>query len=61
MEQGIAKGNSAHPDDDRLHLGFAYLLAGQKAKAVAAFRGVQGADGSAALARLWILYATQPS
>lgn len=43
------------PDDARLHLGYAYLLAGQKAKAAQTFKAVQGTDGSADLARLWLL------
>jgi hypothetical protein len=36
-----------------LHLGIAYLRAGNKAKANEAFRGVKGTDGAADLARLW--------
>lgn len=55
MEQGIGKGGLKRPDDARLHLGYAYLLAGQKAKATQTFKAVQGADGSADLARLWLL------
>ena len=57
MEQGIRKGGLKHPDDARLHLGIAYLRAGQKEKAVQTFKGVQGTDGAADLARLWTLYA----
>jgi tetratricopeptide (TPR) repeat protein len=59
MEQGIQKGGLKRPDDARLHLGIAYLLAGRKANAVAAFKAVQGADGSADLARLWAIHAQQ--
>ena len=55
MEQGVGKGGLKRPDDARLHLGYAYLLAGQKAKATQAFKAVQGTDGSADLARLWLL------
>jgi hypothetical protein len=40
-----------------LHLGIAYLRAGQKERAVQAFKSVQGTDGTADLARLWTLYA----
>jgi len=55
MEQGMKKGGIRHPDDARLHLGYAYQLAGQAQKAVHAFKTVQGGDGAAALARLWII------
>lgn len=55
MAQGMKKGGFRHPDDARLHLGYAYQLAGQKQKAVQAFKTVQGADGAAALARLWVI------
>jgi hypothetical protein len=59
IEQGIAKGGLKHPDDAKLHLGYAYLQAGQKPKAIAAFKSVQGTDGAADLARLWLIYAGQ--
>lgn len=59
MEQGIAKGGLKRPEDARLHLGVAYLLAGQKAKAIQAFKAVQGTDGTAELARLWIIHASR--
>lgn len=48
-----AKGKS-RIDEASLHLGIAYLRAGQKAKATQAFKSVQGNDGSADLARLWM-------
>ena len=35
--------------------GYAYHLAGQNAKAVEMFKNVQGTDGAAALARLWVI------
>lgn len=57
MEQGIRKGGLKRPEDDKLHLGIAYLLAGQKAKAVQMFKTVQGMDGTADLARLWAVQA----
>ena len=57
MQQGIAKGNLKRPEDAKLHLGIGQLLAGDKAKAQATFKSVQGADGTADLARLWALYA----
>jgi len=61
MAQGMKKGGFRHPDDARLHLGYAYQLAGQKQKAVQVFKTVQGADGAAALARLWVIRLGQGS
>ena len=59
MEQGLRKGGLRHPEDSRLHLGMAYFLAGEKAKAVQTLRTVQGADGTAELAHLWAVYASR--
>jgi len=59
MEAAIAKGGLDHPDQAQLHLGVAYYIAGQKAKALQAFRAVKGDDGSADLARLWSLVASK--
>jgi outer membrane protein assembly factor BamD (BamD/ComL family) len=56
MEQGIRKGGLKHPQDAKLHVGIAYFLSGQKARAIEVFRTVQGADGTADLARLWALH-----
>jgi hypothetical protein len=61
MEQGIAKGGLRQPDDAKLHLGIAYLAAGQKPKAIQAFKEVGGADGTADLARLWLIVAQRPA
>lgn len=60
MEQGIQKGGLKNADQSKLHLGYAYLAAGDKAKATAALKTVQGTDGSATFARLWTLIAQQP-
>jgi len=54
MQQGIAKGKLKRADEANLHLGIAYLRAGQKAKAREAFKSVGGTDGTADLARLWM-------
>lgn len=56
MQQGIAKGGLKRPEDAKLHLGVAQVLAGD-AKAQATLKGVGGTDGTADLARLWSLYA----
>ena len=58
MEQGLRKGGLGdRPQDARLHLGIAYLMAGQVAKASAAFSQVSGRHGAADLARIWNIYA----
>jgi hypothetical protein len=57
MEQGIKKGGLRRPEIAKLHLGIAYLQAGQKAKALQVLKTVGGNDGSADLARLWTLQA----
>jgi hypothetical protein len=56
MQQGIAKGGLKRPEDAKLHLGVAQVMAGD-AKAQATLRSVGGSDGTADLARLWSLYA----
>jgi len=57
IQQGIAKGGLKRTEDAKLHLGIAQLVAGDKAKAQATLKSVQGTDGTADLARLWALYA----
>jgi len=56
MEQGLRKGGLKRPDDARLHLGYAYHVAGQRQKAIQTFKSLQGTDGAAALARLWVIH-----
>ncbi len=57
IEQGIKKGGLKRPEDARLRLGEAQLFAGQKAKGVQTLRSVKGEDGTADIARLWVLNA----
>ena len=59
MEQGIAKGEIKYDDDATLHLGMAYLQAGKKASAVKILKSVQGKDGTADLARYWLIVGNQ--
>jgi hypothetical protein len=59
MDAAIAKGGIDHPDQAQLHLGEAYYMAGDKTRAVQTFRAVKGTDGSADLARLWVLVASK--
>lgn len=59
MEKGIHIGGLRRPEDAKLHLGIALLQGGHKAKAIQIFKGVQGADGTADLARLWVIHANR--
>jgi tetratricopeptide (TPR) repeat protein len=59
MEQGVKKDNLKYPDEANLHLGMAYLMAGKKAAGLKTLKTVQGKDGTADLARFWIIYANQ--
>ncbi len=61
MQQGIGKGGMKRPEDAKLHLAIAHLVAGDNAKAQAALKTVGGADGTADLARLWALYSRRKS
>jgi hypothetical protein len=60
MEQGIRKGGIKRMEDAKLHMGIAYLQAEQKAKAVQMFKTVQGTDGTADLARFWVIQVNHP-
>jgi hypothetical protein len=57
MELGLQKGGLKRSDEARLHLGLALLATGHKAKALPVLKAVQGNDGSADLARLWLILA----
>ena len=57
IEQGIKKGGLKRPEDAKLRYGEALLYAGRKDRAVQVLREVKGADGTADLARLWVLQA----
>jgi len=57
MEQGIKKGNLKRPDDAKLRLGEAQIYAGKRNAGVQTLRDVKGSDGTADMARLWILNA----
>lgn len=54
IEQGIAKGGLKRPEDAKLRLGMAQLSR-NKAKALQTLRSVGGSDGSADIARLWVI------
>lgn len=56
IEQGIAKGGLKRPDEARLRLGMAQQQSAKtKGRSAQTLRSVQGSDGSADIARLWIL------
>jgi hypothetical protein len=57
IEQGIKKGGLKRPEDAKLRLGEAQLFAGQKERGVKTLKTVQGNDGTADIARLWVLHA----
>jgi len=59
IERGVAKGGLKHPIETRLHLGEAYLTAGQKAKAIETFRTVSGPDGLDDMSKLWVILAAR--
>ncbi|HEY5900093.1 MAG TPA: hypothetical protein VIV54_21185 [Burkholderiales bacterium] len=62
MQQGMKMGGSfRRPDHAKLQLGYAYHVAGQNERAVQMFKSVQGTDGAAALARLWVLRLSRSS
>jgi len=58
IQAGIAKGNVKNPDDAKLHLGIVLLAAGNKAKALEAFKSIKSGDAVNDLARLWIIKIT---
>ncbi|HRE13862.1 MAG TPA: hypothetical protein PLD37_06655 [Usitatibacteraceae bacterium] len=57
IDQGIKKGGLRRPEDAKLLLGIAQVQNGQRAKGMQTLKAVQGADGTADLARLWLLIA----
>ena len=61
ITQGIAKADLRRADDAQLHLGLVALRAGKADQAKAAFAAVQGADGAADLARLYLLHIDSPA
>ena len=57
IEQGIKKGGLKRPEDAKHRYGEALIYAGRKDRAVQVLRDVKGTDGTADLARLWVLQA----
>ena len=57
IEKGIKAGGLKRPEDAKLTLGEAQIMGGQKERGVKTLRAVQGNDGTADVARLWVLNA----
>jgi hypothetical protein len=56
IQKGIAKGNLKRGEDAKLRLGLAQLQSPKsKAAAIQTLRSVKGTDGSAEIARLWVI------
>lgn len=60
MEAAIKAGGLRRADEAKLRLGEAYAVAGKKQQAINTLKGVGGKDGSADLARYWIMAINRP-
>lgn len=60
MESAIKAGGLKNPDDAKLRLGEAYAAVGKKQQAISTFKSVGGKEGTADLARYWIMAINQP-
>jgi hypothetical protein len=60
MEEAIKAGGLKNVDMAKLHLGEAYAAAGKKQQAISTLKTVGGKDGSADLARYWIMAINRP-
>jgi hypothetical protein len=60
MNDAIKAGGLRNPEDAKLHLGEAYAVAGKKDKAISTLKTVGGKDGTADLARYWIMAINHP-
>jgi len=60
MEAAVKAGNLKFPEDVKLHMGEAYAVAGKKPQAISTLKGVGGKDGTAELARYFIMAINKP-
>ena len=60
MENAIKAGGLRYPDEAKLRLGEAYAAAGKKQQAISTLKGVAGKEGTAELARYWIMAINKP-
>jgi hypothetical protein len=61
METALRSDALKYPDLAKLHLGEAYAVAGQKAKALNTLKAVGGSDGAADVARYFIMALNHPA
>lgn len=61
MEEAIKSGALKYPEDAKLHLGQAYAVAGKNKQALSTLKTVGGKDGTAELARYWIMALNHPT
>jgi hypothetical protein len=61
MEAAIKSGKLKYPEDAKLHLGEAYAAAGKKQQAISTLKTVSGKDGTADLARYFIMAINKPA
>lgn len=60
MNAAIKAGGLRNPEDAKLRLGEAYATAGKKQQAISTLKTVGGTDGTAELARYWIMAINHP-
>jgi hypothetical protein len=60
MDSAIKSGKLKYPEIAKLHLGEAYAVAGKKSQALSTLKSVGGNDGSADLARYFIMAINHP-
>ncbi len=60
MQDAIKAGGLRNPEDAKLHLGQAQAVAGKKSQAITTLKTVGGKDGTADLARYWIMAINHP-
>ena len=60
MEAAIKAGGLKQPEDAKLRLGEAYAAAGKKSQAISTLKTVGGKDGTAEIARYWIMAINRP-
>ena len=60
MEAALKAGKLRNAEDAKLRMGQAYAAAGKKSEAIATLKTVGGTDGTAELARYWIMAINRP-
>lgn len=60
LEQAVKLGTGKNPEAIKLHQGLAQNIAGKKAAALSTLKSVKGTDGTADLARYWVMNINRP-